>query len=43
MPYSAAKVTGCLPDNADGQALLKLMENAWERKLLFKIDDRSNV
>jgi hypothetical protein len=43
LPYGAAKITGLLPDNADGQAILKLMENAWERKLLFKIDDRSNV
>jgi hypothetical protein len=35
--YPAAKKTGLLPDNAEGDALLKLVQTAWERKILFRL------
>jgi deltex-like protein len=40
--YAACRKTAYLPDNTEGQNVLKLFELAWERKILFKVDDRKS-
>lgn len=37
VPYDGTSRTAYLPDNAEGNVVLKLFELAWERKLLFRV------
>lgn len=37
VPYDGTSRTAYLPDNSEGNTVLKLFEIAWERKLLFRV------